>query len=197
MADSRTGNRPGAADTDSHPSSAGVGDSGRGVPTGIETGTDPTLAPGGSVPDAPVAGDADSNDPGPLLRLVRRQELAFAVVGVVNTGLGIGMTVVWLAVLGPGVPPSAGVAAAYATVIGIAFVLHRRLVFRVRGRVFRDFAGFVAVHCGGLVANAALLEIAATVLGFPRAPAAVVVMGAVAAGSYFGHRYISFRRPEV
>ncbi|WP_328392492.1 GtrA family protein [Nocardia sp. NBC_00416] len=134
-------------------------------------------------------------DPGPLLRLVRRQGLAFAVVGAVNTVMGIGLTVAWLAVLGASVPPSAGVAAAYATGIGIAFVLHRKLVFRVQGRVFRDFVAFAAVNSGGLVANALLLELAVTVLGFPRAPAAVVVMGAVAAGTYFGHRYISFRRP--
>ncbi|NUS93819.1 MAG: GtrA family protein [Nocardia sp.] len=138
---------------------------------------------------------AEPADPGPLLRLVRRQELAFAVVGVVNTAMGIGLTVGWLWLLGAAVPPSVAVAAAYATGVGIAFVLHRRLVFRVRGRILRDLAGFLAVNSGGLVANALLLELAVTVFGFPRAPAAVVVMGAVAVGSYFGHRYISFRRP--
>ncbi|MGW0179626.1 GtrA family protein [Nocardia sp. NPDC003345] len=133
--------------------------------------------------------------PGPLLRLLRRQELAFAVVGAVNTVMGIGLTVAWLQILGPSVPPSAGVVAAYTTGIGIAFVLHRRLVFRVRGRVARDFLGFAAVNCGGLLANALLLELAVSVLGFPRTPAAVAVMGAVAVGTYFGHRFISFRRP--
>ncbi|MFI5716838.1 GtrA family protein [Nocardia sp. NPDC051750] len=132
-----------------------------------------------------------------LFRLVRRQEFAFAVVGVVNTVMGIGLTVAWLAVLGDSVPPSAGVAAAYVTGIGIAFLLHRYLVFRVRGRIVRDFLGFALVNCGGLAANALLLELAVTVLGFPRAPAAVVVMGGVAAGTYFGHRYISFHRPVV
>ncbi|MEV0110436.1 GtrA family protein [Nocardia sp. NPDC050799] len=142
--------------------------------------------------DSPLAEPAD---PGPLLRLVRRQELAFAVVGAVNTAMGIGLTVGWLWLLGTAVPPSVAVAAAYATGVGIAFVLHRNLVFRVRGRVLRDFAAFAAVHSGGLVANALLLELAVTALGCPRAPAAVVVMGAVAVGSYFGHRSLSFRRP--
>ncbi|WP_084481808.1 GtrA family protein [Nocardia grenadensis] len=138
---------------------------------------------------------AEPADPGPLLRLVRRQELAFAVVGAANTAMGIGLTVWWLWLLGTAVPPSVAVAAAYATGVGIAFVLHRNLVFRVRGRILRDFVAFVAVNSGGLVANALLLELAVTVLGFPRAPAAVVVMGTVAVGSYFGHRSISFRRP--
>lgn len=153
--------------------------------------TDPAGQPAVSYETTPE-GLADA---GPLLRLVHRQELAFAVVGAVNTAMGIGLTVGWLWILGAAVPPSVAVAAAYATGVGIAFVLHRRLVFRVRGRLLRDFAGFLAVNSGGLVANALLLELAVTVLGFPRAPAAVVVMGAVAVGSYFGHRYISFRRP--
>lgn len=151
------------------------------------------VAAGGTAPRPAV----EPAGPGPLLRVVRRPELAFAVVGAVNTLMGMGLTVAWLALLDDAAPPSAGVAAAYGTGIGIAFFLHRHLVFRVRGRVFRDFAGFAAVNCGGLLANALLLELAVTVLGFPRAPAAVVIMGAVAVGSYFGHRYVSFRRPVV
>lgn len=143
------------------------------------------------------AGRIRGNGPGVLLRLVRRREIAFAMVGVVNTAMGIGLTVAWLALLGDAVPPSVGVVAAYVTGIGVAFVLHRRLVFRVRGRVLRDFLGFAAVNCGGLVANALLLEVAVSLFGFPRALSAVVVMGAVAAGTFFGHQYISFRRPAV
>ncbi|MFI1461859.1 GtrA family protein [Nocardia carnea] len=143
------------------------------------------------------AGRIRGDGRGALLRLVRRREIAFAMVGVVNTVMGIGLTVAWLAVLGESVPPSVGVVAAYCTGIGVAFVLHRRLVFRVRGRVLRDFLGFAAVNCGGLVANAVLLEVAVNLFGFPRALSAVVVMGAVAAGTFFGHQYISFRRPAV
>ncbi|WP_280432668.1 GtrA family protein [Nocardia brasiliensis] len=137
-------------------------------------------------------------NPGPLLRVVRRQELAFAVVGGFNTALGIGMTVVWLAVLGDNVPPSVAVAASYAVSIAVAFVLHRTLVFRVRGHLLRDFLRFVAVNSGGLLLNMVLLELAVSVWHFPDKPAAVVVMGLVAVASYFGHRHISFhRRPAV
>ncbi|MFE5462020.1 GtrA family protein [Nocardia sp. NPDC056564] len=132
--------------------------------------------------------------PGPLLRLVQRQEVAFAAVGGFNTALGIGLTIVWLAVLGDNVPPSVAVAAAYAVSIVIAFVLHRTLVFRVRGHLVRDFVRFVAVNSGGLLLNMALLELAVSVWHFPDKPAAVVVMALVAVASYFGHRHISFRR---
>lgn len=133
-------------------------------------------------------------DPGPLLRVVRRQELAFAVVGGFNTGLGIVLTVAWLTVLGDQVPPSLAVVGAYCISIPIAFVLHRTLVFRVRGQVLRDFVGFVAVNSGGLLLNSVLLESAVKVGHFPDRIAAVVVMGLVAVVSFFGHRYISFRR---
>lgn len=132
-----------------------------------------------------------------IRRLWGRQEIAFAIVGIANTAMGIGLTVAWLALLGDSVPPSVGVVAAYVSGIGIAFFLHRRLVFRVHGRIVRDFVGFAVVNCGGLAANALLLEVAVSLLGCPRALSAVVVMGAVAAGTFFGHRYISFRRPAV
>jgi len=135
-------------------------------------------------------------DPGPLLRLVRRQEIAFAVVGAVNTALGIGLTVAWLAVLGADVSPSVAVVAAYATGVVVTFLLHRTLVFRVRGRILRDFFAFVAVNLFGLALNTVFVEVAVTGLGFAPVPSAVVVMGSVAIASFFGHRHISFRRPR-
>ncbi|MFE3546213.1 GtrA family protein [Nocardia sp. NPDC059177] len=131
--------------------------------------------------------------PGPLLRIVKRQELAFAVVGGFNTLLGMVLVVCWLRVLGDG-RPGLAVVAAYAVSTVVAFVLHRTLVFRVRGRLVRDFVAFCGVNAGGLVLNVVLVELAATVLGFPAEPASVLVMGLVAVLSFFGHRYISFRR---
>ncbi|WP_410876586.1 GtrA family protein [Nocardia sp. A7] len=131
---------------------------------------------------------------GLLLRVVRRQELAFALIGGFNTVLGIVLTVAWMAILGDSVPPAVAVALAYSIGVVSAFVLHRTLVFRVRGHVLRDFFGFVVVNSGGLVLNMALLSLAVSVFGLPRMPSAVVVLGLVAVGSYFGHRHISFRR---
>ncbi|MET7772777.1 GtrA family protein [Nocardia sp. NPDC005366] len=142
------------------------------------------------------AGVTGTEDPGPLLRLVRRQELAFAVVGGFNTALGITMTVVWLSVLGERTQPFVAVALAYAVSIVVAFVLHRTLVFRVRGHALRDFLRFCAVNSGGLLLNALLIELAVTVLHFPEKPSAVIIMGLVAIASFFGHRYISFHRPR-
>ncbi|WP_405150884.1 GtrA family protein [Nocardia salmonicida] len=131
--------------------------------------------------------------PGPLLRVVKRQELAFAIVGGFNTLLGMALVVFWLHVLGDG-RPGLAVVAAYAASTIVAFVLHRTLVFRVQGRLARDFLAFCGVNLGGLLLNVILVELAVTGLGFPAAPASVIVMGLVAVLSFFGHRYISFRR---
>ncbi|WP_280306217.1 GtrA family protein [Nocardia neocaledoniensis] len=140
---------------------------------------------------APVGGVLET--PGPLLRIVKRQELAFAIVGGFNTLLGMALAVFWLGVLGDG-RPGLAVVAAYAVSTLVAFVLHRTLVFRVRGRLLRDFVAFCGVNVGGLVLNVVLVEMAVTGLGYPAAPASVIVMGLVAVLSFFGHRYISFRR---
>lgn len=132
--------------------------------------------------------------PGLLLRVIRRQEIAFAAVGAANTLLGMVATIIWLKVLPDGWPPAVAVALAYCISIAFAFFAHRNLVFRVRGRLLGDFLRFVAVNSGGMVLNMAGLQLAVAVLGLPETPSTVVVMGLVAVLSYFGHRYISFRR---
>ena len=109
--------------------------------------------------------DAASDDsaraaPGLLLRAVRRQEVGFALIGGFNTVFGMALTVLWLAVLGERWPPAVAVVLAYAIGVVTAFVLHRTLVFRVRGHVIRDFLGFVAVNSVGLLLNAVLLTVA-------------------------------------
>ncbi|MEW1738925.1 GtrA family protein [Nocardia beijingensis] len=142
-------------------------------------------------------GETPAADPGPLLRLVRRQEVAFAVVGMVNTGLGMALTVLWLAVLGDRAPAALAPALAYAVSVVVAFVLHRTLVFRVRGRAARDFVAFVAVNSGGLALNMVLLQLGVSVLHLPSIPSAVGVMALVAGASFFGHRHISFRRTSA
>ncbi|MEV5649916.1 GtrA family protein [Nocardia sp. NPDC052254] len=132
--------------------------------------------------------------PGLLLRVIRRQEIAFAAVGAANTLLGMVATIVWLKVLPDSWPPAVAVALAYCISIVFAFFGHRNLVFRVRGHLLGDFLRFVAVNSGGLVLNMAGVQLAVGVLDLPETPATVVVMGLVAIVSYFGHRYISFRR---
>lgn len=136
-------------------------------------------------------------DPGPLLRIVKHQPIAFAIVGVANTVIGYLLFVVWMLILDNEKLYQVALIGAYSVSVLIAFVLHRTLVFRVRGQVARDLAAFVVVNSGGLALNLILATIAVSVFQAPPLPAQAVVMLIVAGVSFFGHRYFSFRRPDV
>lgn len=161
--------------------------------------TDPVVptAPDGAHETGAAAPESEAA-PGPLLRLVQRQEVAYALVGGFNTVMGMALTIFWLTILegsvSKDVAGALSVALAYSIGVVIAFVLHRTLVFRVRGHLLRDFVAFVGVNTVGMVLNMAGLQFAISVLHAPEKPAAIVVMGLVAVVSFFGHRYISFRR---
>jgi putative flippase GtrA len=75
-----------------------------------------------------------------------------------------------------------------------AFVLHRRLVFRVRGNVLLDLGRFELVYIGGLGANMVLLPLMVEVGGLPVIAAQLIVVAIMAPLSYLAHRHFSFRR---
>ena len=137
--------------------------------------------------------ESEAAPPGLLLRLVRTQSVAFALVGVFNTALGFVLFVAWISVLGDHLY-NVAVALAYSISVVVAFVAHRTLVFRVRGHLLRDFVAFVFVNSGGLLLNMAGMFLTVGILDWPPIPAQVVVLGSVAVVTFFGHRYISFRR---
>lgn len=96
----------------------------------------------------------ESAPPGPLIRLVRDQRVAFLLVGGINTVVGFGTFVACSQTLGHVVERRFGaVAAALVTIVVshvlsvlFAFVMHRRLVFRVHGHVLRDLVRFESVY---------------------------------------------------
>ncbi len=131
--------------------------------------------------------------PGPLLRLIGDQRVAFAVVGGFNTlvsfvafALFSHLTHLWggdLAVLG-----------AQLVTIPVAFVLHRRFVFRVSGHVLRDLGRFVLVNLIPITVNLAVLPVLTTVLRWPVLLSQVGFTLVWVISSYFLHRGFSFRR---
>ncbi|MCJ0904844.1 GtrA family protein [Rhodococcus sp. ARC_M6] len=138
--------------------------------------------------------EAHTADPGPLLRIVKHQPIAFAIVGVANTVIGYLLFVLWMLILDNEKLYQVALIGAYSVSVLIAFVLHRTLVFRVRGQVTRDLAAFVVVNSGGLALNLILATIAVSVFHAPPLPTQAVVMLIVAGVSFLGHRYFSFRR---
>lgn len=143
----------------------------------------------------------ESAPPGPLIRLVRDQRVAFLVVGAINTVVGFGIFVACSESLGHLVDRRFGAVTGSLATLGVshvlgvlfAFVMHRRFVFRVRGHVVRDLVRFESVYLTALGINAVALP-ALVELGLHRIPAQAIILAASTVLSYFGHRHFSFRR---
>ena len=134
--------------------------------------------------------------PGPVLRLVRDQRVAFLLVGGVNTAIGFGWFVLFH-LLAPAVGYMGTLVLAHVCSVLCAFVLHRTLVFRVRGHVLRDLARFEVVNLGALALNAAALPFFVEVVGLPVLVSQVLATAFSVVTTYVGHRTFSFRRPAV
>ncbi|SOX53595.1 GtrA family protein, partial [Mycobacterium ahvazicum] len=143
----------------------------------------------------------ESAPPGPLIRLVRDQRVAFVLVGGINTVVGFGIFVACSETVGHAVDVRFGKVAGSLVTLGIAhvlsvlfaFVMHRRFVFRVRGHVLRDLARFWSVYLTAGAINVVALP-ALVELGLSRIPAQAIILASTTLLSYFGHRYFSFRR---
>lgn len=143
----------------------------------------------------------ESAPPGPLMRLIHDQRVAFLVVGGINTVVGFGIFVVCSETVGDLVDRRFGMVAGSLVTVGIshvlsvlfAFVMHRRLVFRVRGHVLRDLARFESVYLTTFGLNAVALPVLVE-LGVQRVLAQALLFVPILVLNYLGHRYFSFRR---
>ncbi|WP_253861465.1 GtrA family protein [Mycobacterium asiaticum] len=139
--------------------------------------------------------------PGPLIRLVHDQRVAFLLVGGINTVVGFGLFIACSVSMGHFVDHRLGAVAGSLVTVGIshpltvlfAFVMHRRFVFRVRGHVLRDLIRFWSVYFTALAINVVALPLLVE-LGLHRIPAQAIVIAFTTLMSYFGHRHFSFRR---
>lgn len=132
----------------------------------------------------------------PLFRVVRDQRVTFLVVGGINTLLGLLWFVLFHVTVGQLAGYMVTLLCAHVAAVLCAFVLHRRLVFRVRGHVWLDLARFELVNLSALAINAALLPLAVEVVSLAVLPAQLVVTGVTVVLSFFAHRGFSFYRRE-
>jgi putative flippase GtrA len=142
------------------------------------------------------APDTDIGRAGPLVRVVRDQRVAFLLVGGINTLLGLLWFVFFHLTVGPLAGYMVTLLCAHVAAVLCAFVLHRRLVFRVRGQVWLDLARFELVNLSALAINAALLPIAVELVRLAVLPAQLLVTGVTVVLSFFAHRGFSFYRRE-
>lgn len=141
--------------------------------------------------------NAVAGPPGPLLRLFRNQRIAFVIIGAVNTLIGYIFFIGFELTVGPRTGYVVVLLLAHVASVLCAFVLYRRLVFRVRGHVFRDLARFEVVYLTALATNLVLLPVLVEWgdLRVITAQSVIVLIGA--AISFFGHKHFSFRRPRA
>ena len=135
-----------------------------------------------------------TGQPGPLLRLVRDQRVAFLMVGSVNTVVGYGWFVAFELTIGRYWGYFASLAFAHVFSVLCAFVLYRRFVFKVRGHVWRDLGRFELVYLVSISINFALLPVLVEFAHLQPLVAQALIVFVTTLISYFGHRGFSFRR---
>ena len=131
--------------------------------------------------------------PGPLLRMIRDQRVAFVLVGAMNSAIGMAWFVLFLWLIGDAGYLAVLLCAHIAAVL-CAFVLYRTFVFKVTGHILRDLARFEVVNLAAAGFNVVMLPLLVEVLGWPVLLSQTAILGAYVVISWFGHRGFSFRR---
>jgi putative flippase GtrA len=142
--------------------------------------------------DEPVPG-IHSGPPGPLMKIVKDQRVAFLLVGGANTGFSTGLFIV-LALAFPEALSFILLTVSWTVSLVAVFFVYRKLVFRVKGHVWLDLGRFALVNLTSLLLNIGLLSLFADLLKFPRIPTQLAITLLSVIISYFGHRHFSFRR---
>lgn len=142
--------------------------------------------------DEPVRG-IHAGPPGPLMKIVKDQRVAFLLVGGANTAFSTGLFIV-LALAFERAPSFILLSVSWLVSLVAVFFAYRRLVFRVSGHFWLDLGRFALVNLASLLVNVVLLSFFADFLSFPRIPTQLAITALSVIISYFGHRYFSFRR---
>jgi len=130
-----------------------------------------------------------------VLRLVRDPRVRYLVVGGSNTVVGFAAYAVALALVGHS---NYWIALLISHSIGttLAFVLYRRFVFLVSGRIFADYLRFQMVYLGALSLNIFFLFVFVQLLQADPLASQGGLLALIAALTYLAHKFFSFRRPR-
>lgn len=129
-----------------------------------------------------------------MRRLVSDQRVAFLGVGTVNTGIGTVAFIGLQLTLGRVTHYLVVLLCAHVISVLCAFMLHRRLVFRVSGNLLVDLMRFETVYLSALGVNLLLLPLLVEVFGLPVIASQLLIVFVTSLISFFGHKHFSFRR---
>lgn len=133
-------------------------------------------------------------EPGPLQRLIGDQRVLFLVVGAANTVFSTTLFALFVIFFGALAPTAVYVLLAWFLALVVFFFVYRRLVFKVSGHAWVDFARFTSVNTMGLLLTMAAVTLFVDMLGFPAIPVQIAVTVSITVFNYLGHKYFSFRR---
>lgn len=148
----------------------------------------------------PLDGDRGHVLPGPLLAVFRDRRLAFVAVGIVNTIIGALWFLLFDHLIGHqwnGLGHYVALLATYVAAILCAFSLHRTLVFRVHGHLWRDLGRFATVYVSAFAVNLVLLALLVSGLHWNAFLSQCAITVVTTLFSWVGHSKFSFRRPDV
>lgn len=129
------------------------------------------------------------------MKLIRDQRIAFLLVGAINTVVGFGWFAVFEITVGRVGGYLLSLACSHVASVLCAFVLYRRLVFRVRGNVLLDLVRFETIYLVAIAINFVALPLLVEFAGLVPIVAQAMIVVVTTLVSFFGHRYFSFRRP--
>lgn len=135
--------------------------------------------------------------PGGADRLLLGEGARFLVIGVVNSAFGFGVFAALQVTLGRVAHYLVVLVVAQVIAVLEAYVLQRVVVFRARGRWWRDLVRFSGVYVVALGLNAVLLPLLVEVAKLPVLLAQALVMAVVALGTFIVHRSFTFRHSRT
>lgn len=117
------------------------------------------------------------------------QALRYLIVGGLTTGFYLALVATGLAV---NLHYLASIAVAQVTTILVAFFAYRRWVFGASDSAMRDFARFLGVWSGGMIAGFALTPALVEILDWHPFVAQIIAIVVVTATNFIVHRYWTF-----
>jgi putative flippase GtrA len=124
------------------------------------------------------------------------QGIRYLLVGLFNTVFGYGFFALLQVTAGTVISYMLVLLIAQVVSTFVAYVLYRSLVFRVRGRFWRDLVRFSLVYAGAFAVNLVLLPVMVSGFGWDVLLAQALIVGGTVIASFFAHRNFSFRRPK-
>jgi putative flippase GtrA len=130
----------------------------------------------------------------PVRRLLESERVRFLIVGGLNTAVGYALFVALQLAAGDELGYLGVLLISHVISVLFAFVMHRRIVFRVQGNVLVDLVRFWSVYATTIAVNAAALPLLVEVAGLPVIAAQTVFLVVSVAATYVAHKRFSFRR---